>query len=92
VPRIPLEQLTHKTSHDDRLPSLPVYVRFRDLKAAGIVQNWQGIKRLVEEQGFPPGVMLGPNTRAWTVGDVRAGLRRGRLLPGVGNVLRVNHR
>ena len=82
MPRIPLEQLTHKTSHDDRLPSLPVYVRFRDLKAAGIVQNWQGIKRLVEEQGFPPGVMLGPNTRAWIVGDVRGWLATRPLAAG----------
>lgn len=82
MPRIPLEQLTHKTSHDDRLPSLPVYVRFRDLKAAGIVQNWQGIKRLVEEQGFPPGVMLGPNTRAWTVGDVQGWLATRPLAAG----------
>ena len=53
---------------------LPQYVRFVDLKAAGIVDNWTQLKRIVEVEGFPPGVMLSPNTRAWLVSDVRAWL------------------
>jgi hypothetical protein len=53
---------------------LPQYVRFADLNAAGIVDNRTQLKRIVEVEGFPPGVMLSPNTRAWLVSDVRAWL------------------
>jgi predicted DNA-binding transcriptional regulator AlpA len=41
------------------------YLRFKDLQTRGIVSNWQTLKRWIQQQGFPPGVLLGPNTRAW---------------------------
>jgi hypothetical protein len=44
---------------------LPHYVRFRDLRAAGIVDNWQQLFRLIEDYGFPSGQLLSPNVRAW---------------------------
>jgi hypothetical protein len=50
---------------------LPHYVRFRDLRAAGIVDNWQQLFRLIEDYGFPPGQLLSPNVRAWNRDEVR---------------------
>jgi predicted DNA-binding transcriptional regulator AlpA len=53
---------------------LPVYVRFHDIKAAGIARNWPTLTRLIEEDGFPPGVMLSPNIRAWKLDEIEAWL------------------
>jgi hypothetical protein len=49
---------------------LPVYVRYADLVAAGIVANWTTLLRLIDDEGFPPGVLIGPNSRAWCVDEV----------------------
>ena len=47
-----------------------LYLRFRDLKARGIVGNWMTLKRWIEKENFPSGVKLGPNSRAWTETEV----------------------
>jgi predicted DNA-binding transcriptional regulator AlpA len=47
-----------------------LYLRFRDLKARGVISNWMTLKRWIEKEGFPPGVKLGPNSRAWTETEV----------------------
>ena len=44
--------------------------RFCDLKAAKIVCNHPTLKRWVEHEGFPPGFLLGPNTRVWWKSEV----------------------
>ena len=54
--------------------SLPTFLRFKDLKARGIVQSWPQLGRLIRDQGFPLGTMLGVNTRAWTEDEVAAWL------------------
>jgi predicted DNA-binding transcriptional regulator AlpA len=54
--------------------ALPTYVRFRDLVDACIVGNWPTLSRLIDEQNFPAGVMLGKNTRAWRLDEVQAWL------------------
>ncbi len=46
------------------------YYRFTDLKAAGIVRNRMTLSRWIKSQGFPAGVLLGPNTRAWRADDI----------------------
>ena len=51
-----------------------VLLRFRDLKARGIVNNYPTLYRWIETQGFPPGQMLGPNSRAWRECDIEAWL------------------
>jgi hypothetical protein len=33
------------------------YLRFKDLQTRGIVSNWQTLKRWIQQQGFPPGVL-----------------------------------
>lgn len=52
--------------------SLPTFLRFKDLKARGIVQSWPQLGRLIRDQNFPLGTMLGVNTRAWTEDEVAA--------------------
>ncbi len=65
--------LSDDRQHDLRL-RLPVHVRFHDLVAAGIVRNWPTLLRLIDQENFPPGVMIGRNTRAWALADVEAWL------------------
>jgi predicted DNA-binding transcriptional regulator AlpA len=55
-------------------PCLARYVRFRDLVAAGIVYNWPTLLRLIDREGFPVGIWLGSNTRAWRLDEVEAWL------------------
>jgi predicted DNA-binding transcriptional regulator AlpA len=52
----------------------PIYIRYGDLEAAGIARNWPTLTRLIEEEGFPRGVMLSPNIRAWKLDDITAWL------------------
>ena len=49
---------------------VPTMLRFADLKARGIVNNWQTLSDWIDREGFPPGRMLAPNTRAWTDAEV----------------------
>jgi len=45
-------------------------LRFKDLQARGIVNSWPMLKRRVERDGFPVGILVGPNQRAWIEEDV----------------------
>jgi len=45
-------------------------LRFADLKARKIVSNWPTLKRWIDQEGFPPGIKLGPNSRAWTEEEI----------------------
>lgn len=38
---------------------------FADLKAERIVQNYPTLQRWIDKEGFPAGVLFGPNTRRW---------------------------
>ena len=49
-------------------------LRFRDLKDRRIVGNHVTLKRWIEREGFPPGRMLGPNTRVWRESEIDAWL------------------
>jgi hypothetical protein len=62
------------SSEDDAASRLPVFVRFHDLRAAGIVSNWPQLYNLIDDYGFPAGVMLSPNCRVWNVEDVQSWL------------------
>jgi len=50
------------------------FLRFRDLKARGIVGNWTTLLRWIRDRGFPVGVMLGANTRVWPEDEINAWL------------------
>lgn len=47
-------------------------LRFKDLKERGIVSNRVTLSRRIKDQGFPPGFLLGPNSRAWTEDEIEA--------------------
>lgn len=51
---------------------MTVYLKFRDLKARGLVNNWVTLKNRIAKFGFPPGRLIGPNTRAWTEAEIEA--------------------
>jgi len=40
-------------------------LRFSDLQANGIISNRTTLYRWIKREGFPTGVLLGPNSRAW---------------------------
>lgn len=52
------------------------YLRYRDLVERGIVRNRATLGRWIRHQGFPAGVLLGPNSRAWPETEVDAWLAR----------------
>jgi hypothetical protein len=60
-------------SDDDDGPG--VIWRFRDLKRKQIVGNWTTLLAWIANEGFPAGVMLGPNSRGWIAADVIGWLR-----------------
>ena len=47
------------------------YLRYKHLKARGIVNSWPSLRYKIEHNGFPVGCYLGPNTRAWTADEVQ---------------------
>ncbi|MER9167340.1 AlpA family phage regulatory protein [Mesorhizobium australicum] len=49
-------------------------LRFVDLAERGIVKNWPQLRRLVDKNDFPPGRMLGENSRFWTEPEIEAWL------------------
>lgn len=49
---------------------IPSLLRFADLEERGVVRNWVTLKHWIDHEGFPPGRMLGPNTRAWTEQEI----------------------
>jgi predicted DNA-binding transcriptional regulator AlpA len=53
---------------------IPRFLRFADLQAARIVESRVQLKNLIERDGFPSGIKLGPNTRAWPEREVEAWL------------------
>jgi predicted DNA-binding transcriptional regulator AlpA len=57
-----------------------ILLRFRDLRERRIVQNWPTLLRWIEREGFPAGIRLGPNARAWPENEVATWLE-GRRIP-----------
>lgn len=60
------------------------YYRYPDLVKVGIVNNRTTLSRWIKDHGFPAGVMLGPNTRAWPVDEVDAWLEKRAGVAGQG--------
>jgi predicted DNA-binding transcriptional regulator AlpA len=50
------------------------FLRFADLKERGVINNWQTLRRWIEREAIPPGIMLGPNCRAWAEDEIDAWL------------------
>jgi predicted DNA-binding transcriptional regulator AlpA len=48
------------------------WIRYNDLMAKGVVNSRMTLKRLIDTQDFPPGVLITPNARAWNEAEVDA--------------------
>jgi predicted DNA-binding transcriptional regulator AlpA len=48
------------------------WIRYPDLVAKGIVNSRMTLKRLIDTRGFPAGVLITPNARAWDEASVDA--------------------
>jgi predicted DNA-binding transcriptional regulator AlpA len=46
------------------------FIRYPDLKQKGVVNSRMTLKRLIDDHGFPPGVLITPNARAWDEAEV----------------------
>ena len=47
-------------------------LRFPDLIARGLFNSRMTLKRAIDTQGFPPGVLITPNARVWSEDEVNA--------------------
>ena len=47
-------------------------LRYRDLKDRGLFKNRVTLALWVRDQGFPPGRLVGPNTRLWDEAEITA--------------------
>lgn len=47
-----------------------MWLRFADLKLRGIVRNRTTLSRWIQKLDFPPGVMIGMNTRVWAEDEI----------------------
>jgi Prophage CP4-57 regulatory protein (AlpA) len=63
------------------------YLRFPDLEDRDIVRNWTTLGRLIKEQGFPPGIRIGAQARAWREDEVEAWLESRRIAPPSGSTV-----
>jgi hypothetical protein len=46
-------------------------LRFADLRALGLVNNWVTLKNWIKKRGFPQGQLTGPNSRTWSEAEVK---------------------
>jgi predicted DNA-binding transcriptional regulator AlpA len=51
-------------------------IRYPDLVAKGVVKSRMTLKRLIDDRGFPPGVLITPNARAWDEAEVDEWVKR----------------
>ena len=49
-------------------------LRFAELQERGIARSWAQLKNLQKNRGFPLGVMISANSRAWTEDEIAAWL------------------
>ena len=47
-------------------------IRYPDLVEKGVVKSRMTLHRLIRDEGFPPGVLVSPNSRAWIEEEVDA--------------------
>ena len=50
------------------------YLRYADLVEHQIVNNRTTLSRWIRDYGFPAGILLGPNSRAWPADQVETWL------------------
>ena len=51
---------------------LPDFIRFADIKAAGLITSRATLGRMIKHEGFPRGLLLRPGLRVWPLEEVQA--------------------
>jgi predicted DNA-binding transcriptional regulator AlpA len=46
-------------------------LRFKDLQRHNVAKSWPQLRYMQKHYGFPVGILLGANTRAWSVQEVK---------------------
>jgi hypothetical protein len=62
-----------KAGLDDLVPTskaIKKIIKFKHLQDRGIVNSWQQLKNLIDNNNFPSGFYLGSNSRVWFETDV----------------------
>jgi hypothetical protein len=49
---------------------MTVYLRFKDLKARGIINNHTTLQNWIRKRGFPIGSWIGDNTHVWAEDEI----------------------
>jgi predicted DNA-binding transcriptional regulator AlpA len=49
---------------------VPKFLRLKDLQERGVAMTHQAVRHMQKHEGFPPGRLLGPGTRVWTVTEI----------------------
>jgi predicted DNA-binding transcriptional regulator AlpA len=62
-------------------------LRFADLVALGIVNNRVTLQNWIRDRGFPPGQLIGPNSRSWGEDEVWSWLNNRPTNPKPGPVV-----
>jgi predicted DNA-binding transcriptional regulator AlpA len=50
--------------------NVPHFLRLKDLQERGIAMTHQAVRHMQIHERFPPGRLLGPGTRVWTVTEI----------------------
>jgi hypothetical protein len=50
--------------------NVPHFLRLKDLQERGIAMTHQAVRHMQIHEGFPPGRLLGPGTRVWSVTEI----------------------
>jgi predicted DNA-binding transcriptional regulator AlpA len=67
------------------------FLRFTDLVARGILKNRVTLANWIKH-GFPPGRLIGPNTRAWTEEEIETYLASRPAAPTATSLTRARKR
>jgi predicted DNA-binding transcriptional regulator AlpA len=46
-------------------------LRFKDLQRLNVAKSWPQLRYMQKHYGFPAGILLGANTRAWSAHEVK---------------------
>ena len=59
-------------------------LRYCDLEARGLIKNWATLRRWIRDPNvkFPPGRLIGPQTRVWTEEELATWIESRPAEPG----------
>ena len=52
----------------------PVFVRYDDFRRSPVSLHWTQLLRMIDDEGFPAGILISANVRAWRLGEMETWL------------------